>query len=148
MHYIYKQKQRQEEKQMIFGELKEQTADYQTGHNTGTVRALSYMQQRFRELEQEHPHQRYTAQEICQIADSIRADWEHHCDTFGMGIDDDRLEPLICRRVSYVMTDEPETAYTGTVERDSNGRPYIQDETDAGAIVYDTGALLTVTEIE
>lgn len=60
----------------------------------------------------------------------------------------DRLEPLICRRVSYVMTDEPETAYTGTVERDSNGRPYIQDETDAGAIVYDTGALLTVTEIE
>lgn len=133
---------------MIFGELAKQSADYQTGHNTGTNRALSYMQQRLKELEQEHPHHRYTAQEICQIADSIRADWEHHCDTFGMGIDDDRLEPLICRRVSYVMADEPKTAYTGTVERDSNGRPYIQDETDAGAIVYDTGALLTVTEIE
>lgn len=133
---------------MIFGELAGQSADYQTGHNTGTNRALSYMQQRCRELEQAHPHKRYTAQEICQIADSIRADWEHHCNTFGMGLDDDRLEPLICRRVSYVMADEPETAYTGTVERDSNGRPYIQDETDAGAIVYDTGALLTVTEIE
>lgn len=40
---------------MIFGELAGQSADYQTGHNTGTVRALSYMQQRLRELEQEHP---------------------------------------------------------------------------------------------
>ena len=36
---------------------------------------------------------------------------------------------------------------TGTVERDSNGRPYIQDEDDAGAIVYDTWALKTVKEI-
>lgn len=45
------------------------------------------------------------------------------------------------------MADEPETAYTGTVERDSFGRPYIQDETDAGAIIYDTGVLLTVKEI-
>lgn len=70
---------------MMFGELARQSADYQTGHNTGTNRALSYMQQRFRELERAHPHKRYTAQEICQIADSIRADWEHHCDTFGMG---------------------------------------------------------------
>lgn len=59
----------------------------------------------------------------------------------------DRLEELICRRVEYVMADEPETAYTGTVERDSFGRPYIQDETDAGAIIYDTGVLLTVKEI-
>lgn len=59
----------------------------------------------------------------------------------------DRLEELICRRVEYVMTDEPENVYIGTVERDSNGRPYIQDETDAGAIVYDTGVLLTVKEI-
>lgn len=72
---------------MIYGELAKHSTDYQTGHNTGTVRALSYMQQRFRELEQEHPHKRYTAQEIRQIADSIRADWEHHCDTFGMGKD-------------------------------------------------------------
>ncbi len=60
----------------------------------------------------------------------------------------DRLEPLICRRVSYVMADEPETVYYGTVERDGFGRPYIQDETDAGVAVYDTGTLLTVTEIE
>lgn len=49
--YIYQDILRQEEKQMIFGELKGQSADYQTGHNTGTVRALSYMQQRLRELE-------------------------------------------------------------------------------------------------
>lgn len=33
------------------------------------------------------------------------------------------------------------------IERDSFGRPYIQDETDAGAIIYDTGVLLTVKEI-
>lgn len=59
----------------------------------------------------------------------------------------DRLEQLMCRRVAYSMTDEPESTYTGTVERDSNGRPYIQDEDDAGAIVYDTWALKTVKEI-
>lgn len=73
---------------MMFGELAKRSEDYQTGHNTGTVRALSYMQSRFRELEQEHPHRRYTTREICQIADAIRADWEHHCETFGMGTDD------------------------------------------------------------
>lgn len=51
----------------------------------------------------------------------------------------DRLEPLICRNVIYTVTDSDET-YTGTVERDSNGRPYIQDS-DGIAIVYDTGIL-------
>lgn len=59
----------------------------------------------------------------------------------------DRLEQLMCRRVAYVMTDEPYTTYKGTVERDSNGRPYIQDENEAGVIIYDTGALKTVKEI-
>lgn len=58
----------------------------------------------------------------------------------------DRLEPLICRRVAYVMTDEPETVYHGTVERDSNGQPYIQDEDEEAVIVYDTGILLQVKE--
>ena len=70
---------------MMYGELAKQSADYQTGHNTGTARALGYMQQRCKELEQEHPHKKYTAQEICRIADSIRADWEHYCDVFGYG---------------------------------------------------------------
>lgn len=59
----------------------------------------------------------------------------------------DRLEKFRCRRVSYVMTDEPENTYFGTVERDGNGRLYIQDENDAGAIVYDTAALKDVKEI-
>lgn len=58
-----------------------------------------------------------------------------------------RLEPLICRHVSYVMVDEPETVYYGTVERDSFGRPYIQDENERQVVVYDTGILLTVAEI-
>lgn len=59
----------------------------------------------------------------------------------------DRLTDLMHRRVAYTMTDEPEKTYTGTVERDSYGRPYIQDEADAAAIVYDTGILQTVEEI-
>lgn len=57
----------------------------------------------------------------------------------------DRLEPLICRNVIYTVVDEP-GIYIGTVERDSNGRPYIQDS-DGIAIVYDTGILKTVQEV-
>lgn len=49
---------------MMFGELANRSEDYQTGHETGTARALGYMQLRFKELEQEHPHKRYTAREI------------------------------------------------------------------------------------
>ena len=55
-----------------------------------------------------------------------------------------RLEDLICRTVVYTVHDEDGT-YTGTVERDSNGRPYING-TD-GAIVYDTGILKNVQEV-
>lgn len=40
----------------------------------------------------------------------------------------DRLEQLMCRRVAYVMTDEPYTTYKGTVER----------ETATGARTYRT----------
>lgn len=58
----------------------------------------------------------------------------------------DRLTGLMHRRVAYTMTDEPEHTYTGTVERDSYGRPYIQDETESVVVVYDTG-LQTVKEI-
>lgn len=57
----------------------------------------------------------------------------------------DRLEPLICRNVIYTVIDEP-GIYTGTVERDSNGRPYIQDS-DGIAIVYDTSILKDVQEV-
>lgn len=56
----------------------------------------------------------------------------------------DRLEPLICRNVIYTVYDEDGT-YTGTVERDSSGRPYING-TD-GAVVYDTGILKDVQEV-
>lgn len=59
----------------------------------------------------------------------------------------DRLTNLMHRRVAYIMTDEPEKTYTGTVERDSSGRPYIQDENEVQVVVYDTGALQTVKEI-
>ena len=57
----------------------------------------------------------------------------------------DRLEPLICRKVIYTVFDEDGT-FTGTVERDSNGRPYIQDD-DGIAVVYDTGILEDVQEV-
>lgn len=56
----------------------------------------------------------------------------------------DRLEPFICRNVIYSVNDEDGT-YTGTVERDSSGRPYING-TD-GAIVYDTTVLKDVQEV-
>lgn len=59
----------------------------------------------------------------------------------------DRLTGLMHRRVAYTMTDEPGHTYTGTVERDSYGRPYIQDETESVVVVYDTGILQTVKEI-
>ena len=59
----------------------------------------------------------------------------------------DRLTDLMHRRVAYTMTDEPGHTYTGTVERDSYGRPYIQDETESAVVVYDTGILQTVKEI-
>lgn len=58
----------------------------------------------------------------------------------------DRLEPLICRNVIYTTTDSAET-YTGIVERDSNGRPYIQDCEDTAVVVYDTSILATVQEV-
>lgn len=56
----------------------------------------------------------------------------------------DRLEALICRKVIYTVFGE-DGEYTGIVERDSNGRPYIQDD-DGVTVVYDTGILLTVRE--
>lgn len=55
----------------------------------------------------------------------------------------DRLTGLMHRRVAYTMTDEPGHTYTGTVERDSYGRPYIQDETESVVV----GILQTVKEI-
>lgn len=39
----------------------------------------------------------------------------------------DRLELLMHRRVIYTVTDQ-DGIYTGTVERDSNGRAYVQDD--------------------
>lgn len=56
----------------------------------------------------------------------------------------DRLDALICCTVVYTVNDEDGT-YTGTVERDSSGRPYING-TD-GAVVYDTGILKDVQEV-
>jgi hypothetical protein len=59
----------------------------------------------------------------------------------------DRLTTLMHRRVAYTMTDEPKQTYIGTVERDSYGRAYIQDENEVSVIVYDTGILQDVKEI-
>lgn len=56
----------------------------------------------------------------------------------------DRLEPLMHRRVIYTVTDQ-DGIYTGTVERDSNGRAYVQDDNGI-CVLYDTGILATVEE--
>lgn len=57
----------------------------------------------------------------------------------------DRLEKFLHRDVLYTVFDE-DGEYFGTVERDSNGRPYIQDS-DGIAVVYDTGILKDVQEV-
>lgn len=56
----------------------------------------------------------------------------------------DRLELLMHRRVIYTVTDQ-DGIYTGTVERDSNGRSYVQDDNGI-CVLYDTGILATVKE--
>lgn len=55
-----------------------------------------------------------------------------------------RLEELMHRRVIYTVTDQ-DGIYTGTVERDSYGTPYIQDDNGI-CVLYDTGILATVKE--
>lgn len=55
-----------------------------------------------------------------------------------------RLEQLMHRRVIYTVTDQ-DGIYTGTVERDSNGRAYVQDDNGI-CVLYDTGILATVEE--
>ena len=55
-----------------------------------------------------------------------------------------RLEPLMHHRVIYTVTDQ-DGIYTGTVERDSNGRAYVQDDNGI-CVLYDTGILATVKE--
>ena len=56
----------------------------------------------------------------------------------------DRLEKFVNRNVMYTVNDEDGT-YTGTVERDSSGRPFINGID--GAVVYDTGILKDVQEV-
>lgn len=57
-----------------------------------------------------------------------------------------RLEQLMHRRVMYTVIDQ-DGIYTGTVERDSYGVPYIQDDNGI-CVLYDTGILAKVEETE
>lgn len=57
----------------------------------------------------------------------------------------DRLEKFLHRDVLYTVYDE-DGEFSGTVERDSNGRLYIQDS-DGIAVVYDTGILKDMQEV-
>lgn len=56
----------------------------------------------------------------------------------------DRLEKFVNRNVMYTVNDE-DGEYFGTVERDSNGRLYING--NDGAVVYDTAVLQNVQEV-
>lgn len=53
----------------------------------------------------------------------------------------DRLEEFLNMDVMYTVYDE-DGEFSGTVERDSNGRLYIAGHD--GAVVYDTGILKSV----
>lgn len=70
---------------MYFGELAERDISYQTGHNSGSIRALSYVKDKFNAMAQESPRRQYTAQEIVAILDTMQAEWMHYCRTFGYG---------------------------------------------------------------
>lgn len=53
---------------MMYGELAKQNASYQTGHNTGSLRACGYMQNRFDEIVRENPRKKkYTVQEVSSL---------------------------------------------------------------------------------
>lgn len=69
----------------MYGELAKQNASYQTGHNTGSLRACGYMQNRFDEIVRENPRKKkYTVQEVSSLLSQMRAEWMHHCNTFDM----------------------------------------------------------------
>lgn len=55
-----------------------------------------------------------------------------------------RLEPLMHRRVIYTVRDQ-DGIYAGVVERDSYGAPCILDDNGI-CVIYDTGILATVEE--
>lgn len=58
---------------MMYGELAKQNASYQTGHNTGSLRACGYMQNRFDEIVRENPRKKkYTVQEISSLLSQMR----------------------------------------------------------------------------
>lgn len=71
---------------MMYGELAKQTPQYQCGHNTGSLRACSYMQNRFDEIVREHPRKKkYTTREVASLLSQMREEWMHHCNTYGYG---------------------------------------------------------------
>lgn len=70
---------------MYYGELAKQNESYQTGHNSGSIRALSYVKSRFDTIAKESPRKKYTAKEVSAMLDAMQAEWMHHCETFGYG---------------------------------------------------------------
>ena len=70
---------------MYYGELAEQNVSYQTGHDTGSVRALSYVKNEFYTMAQQNPRRQYTAQEIVAMLDTMRDTWMNYCHTVGYG---------------------------------------------------------------
>lgn len=70
---------------MYFGELAERDTSYQTGHNSGSIRAFSYAKSKFDAMAQEAPCKKYTAREILAMLDTMQAEWLHYCRTFGYG---------------------------------------------------------------
>lgn len=59
-----------------------------------------------------------------------------------MKLMNNRLEPLMHRRVIYTVRDQ-DGIYAGVVERDSYGAPCILDDNGI-CVIYDTGILATV----
>lgn len=72
---------------MYFGELKEKSADYQSGHSSGMNRGLDWSIEHFEQMGKDNPRQKLSCKEICETLEDLKEWFKNHCNTYGMGID-------------------------------------------------------------
>ena len=74
---------------MYYGELAEKNASYQSGHSTGSIRAFDSAINHFDKIAREEKDklmkQKFSAEEVVKILQNRKLEWIEHCDTFGMG---------------------------------------------------------------
>lgn len=77
---------------MYYGELASHSPEYQSGHHTGSVRAYDDAIHWFEEvLANEKKGSKYSTAEIIAMLKHCKILWLEHCETFGMGSEDDEI---------------------------------------------------------